>query len=143
MDFTKIVSMKYKAGDKIKVWLYTVKQRDLVNWSNFLNDPNPIHLDKNIVKILGLGDNCINQGPANISYIINSISYNFPEASIINLKNKLKGNVFSGDKVTVRGEIIDIKDTYESIVLNLFLSLDTQRTKSLVISTAKIALNKL
>ena len=135
--------MKLKVGDKIEDWSYTVKQENLVDWSNFLNDPNPIHLNQSKVKELGLGNNCINQGPANIAYILNSINYNFPNCKILNLNNKLKGNVFSGDNVNITGKIIDLKNVNNLIILTLKLELDTQRANSLLISIAEISLSKI
>ena len=135
--------MKLKVGDKIEDWSYTVRQENLVTWSNILNDPNPIHLNQSKVKELGLGNNCINQGPANIAYILNSINYNFPNSKILNLTNKLKGNVFSGDNVNVTGKITDLRNKNNSIILTLLLELDTQREKSLVISIAEISLSKI
>ena len=135
--------MELKVGDKIEDWSYTVRQDNLVTWSNILNDPNPIHLNQSKVKELGLGNNCINQGPANIAYILNSINYNFPNSKILNLTNKLKGNVFSGDNVNVTGKITDLRNKNNSIILTLLLELDTQREKSLVISIAEISLSKI
>ena len=135
--------MELKVGDKIEDWSYTVRQDNLVTWSNILNDPNPIHLNQSKVKELGLGNNCINQGPANIAYILNSINYNFPNSKILNLTNKLKGNVFSGDNVNVTGKITDLRNKNNSIILTLLLKLDTQRAKSLVISIVEISLSKI
>ena len=67
--------MNYKIGQKLDKWTFLVKQEYLVTWSQVLNDPNPIHLDNKKVEELGLGNKCINQGPANIAYILNCISY--------------------------------------------------------------------
>ena len=38
-----------------------------------LHDPNPIHLDEEAVKSLGMGDRVVNQGPANQAYLINML----------------------------------------------------------------------
>ena len=93
--------MNYKIGQKLDKWTFLVKQEYLVTWSQVLNDPNPIHLDNKKVEELGLGNKCINQGPANIAYILNCISSNFPEYQLIKINNKLNGNVFSDDRVFV------------------------------------------
>ena len=63
--------MNLKIGHKINQWSHHVRQEDLNSWSKILNDPNPIHFDVNAVKKIGQGDKCINQGPANIAYLIN------------------------------------------------------------------------
>ena len=130
--------MKLKVGDKIEDWSYTVKQENLVDWSNFLNDPNPIHLNQNKVKELGLGNNCINQGPANIAYILNCISSNFKDYQLIEVKNKLNGNVFSGDKIVVEGKISDIENHENFLIISLLLGLNTQNQSSVLLTEAKI-----
>jgi len=130
--------MKYKVGQKINEWSYHVKQENLNTWSKILNDPNPIHFDSETVKKNGLGDKCINQGPANITYIINAIFYNFPKSRILNIKNRLNGNVFVDDRVCVSGKITKFLNKDESILINLLLNLSTQENDSLVVSRAEL-----
>ena len=105
--------MNYKIGQKLDKWTFLVKQEYLVTWSQVLNDPNPIHLDNKKVEELGLGNKCINQGPANIAYILICISSNFPEYQLIKINNKLNGNVFSDDRVSVEGQISDFEKKNE------------------------------
>ena len=100
--------MKYKKGDSLENWNFTVIQENMDLWAEILNDPNPIHLDVNSVKLLGLGEKTINQGHANIAYIINAINYNFPESEIIKLNNKMTDSIVEGDKITVSGQIDNI-----------------------------------
>ena len=38
-----------------------------------LHDPNPIHLDPEAVRGLGMGDRVVNQGPANQAYLVNML----------------------------------------------------------------------
>ena len=38
-----------------------------------LHDPNPIHLDAEAVRGLGMGDRVVNQGPANQAYLVNML----------------------------------------------------------------------
>ena len=90
------------------------------------------------MKDLNLGDNCINQGPANVAYIINCISNNFHKYELVSIKNKFKGNVFSGDNVTVKGSISSINNCDERIYLTLDLYLNTQNQRGVVETTAVI-----
>ena len=132
--------MLYKTGQKLNKWTFLVKQEYLVIWSQVLNDPNPIHLNNKKVEELGLGNKCINQGPANIAYILNCISSNFPEDQLINIKNKLNGNVFSDDRVTVEGQISDIEKKKDYLIISLNLNLHTQNQNSVLSSNALIRL---
>ncbi len=130
--------MKYKVGQKINEWTYQVRQENLNAWSKILNDPNPIHFDSEAVKEIGLGNKCINQGPANISYIINAITYNFPKSRILSIKNRLNGNVFVDDIISVTGKITKVLNKDESILISLLLKLRTQANDSLVISNVEL-----
>ena len=130
--------MNLKIGHRINQWSNHVRQEDLNSWSKILNDPNPIHFDVNAVKKIGQGDKCINQGPANIAYIINTIFYNFPKCKILKIKNRLNGNVFVNDLVTVSGKITNISNKNESIIIKLLLNLSTQDNNSLVVSEVEL-----
>tara|TARA_Y100000741_G_scaffold14228_1_gene11237 strand:+ start:125 stop:523 length:399 start_codon:yes stop_codon:yes gene_type:complete len=130
--------MNLKIGHKINQWSHQVRQEDLNSWSKILNDPNPIHFDANAVKKIGQGDKCINQGPANIAYLINTIFYNFPKCKILNIKNRLNGNVFVDDIVTVSGEITNISNKNESRIISLSLNLSTQENNYLVVSEVEL-----
>lgn len=132
--------MNYKIGQKLDKWTFLVKQEYLVTWSQVLNDPNPIHLDNKKVEELGLGNKCINQGPANIAYILNCISSNFPEYQLIKINNRLNGNVFSDDRVSVEGQISDIEKKNDYLILSLFLDLHTQNQNNVLSSNAVIRL---
>lgn len=130
--------MNLKIGHKINQWSHNVRQEDLNSWSKILNDPNPIHFDANAVKKIGQGDKCINQGPANIAYIINAIFYNFPKCKILSIKNRLNGNVFVDDTVTVLGEITNISSKDELNIISLLLTLNNQENNSLVLSEVEL-----
>tara|TARA_B100000965_G_C19269796_1_gene616786 strand:+ start:125 stop:523 length:399 start_codon:yes stop_codon:yes gene_type:complete len=130
--------MNLNIGQKINQWSHNVRQEDLNSWSKILNDPNPIHFDANVVKKIGQGDKCINQGPANIAYIINAIFYNFPKCKILSIKNRLNGNVFVDDTVTVLGEITNISSKDELNIISLLLTLNNQKNNSLVLSEVEL-----
>jgi acyl dehydratase len=62
-----------------------------------LHDPNPIHLDRAVVKAKGLGDRLINQGPINQGYIMNMLLAAFPGGYFEEFSNRFIDNVYEGD----------------------------------------------
>jgi 3-hydroxybutyryl-CoA dehydratase len=70
-----------------------------------LADPNPIHLDPEAVKALGMGDRVINQGPANFAYILDLLREAAPGAVIADLSVRLMSNVFAGDRIVAGGTV--------------------------------------
>lgn len=75
------------------------------DWSTFLADPNPIHLDVAVVKAKGLGDRRINQGPINVAYMMNMLMQAFPGCRIEAMDSRFLDNVYEGDKVTASGTV--------------------------------------
>lgn len=78
-------------------------------WAIALHDPNPIHLDRAMVAAKGLGDRVINQGPANLAYVINMLRAAFPGADIRSLDVRYIDNVFEGDDVTAGGTVTSVE----------------------------------
>ena len=130
--------MKYKKGDSLENWSFTVTQENMNLWAEILEDPNPIHLDVNSVKLLGLGEKTINQGHANIAYIINAINHNFPDSEIIKLNNKMTDSILEGDKITVSGQINNIIEESNKLIINCQLQLNVGQEKISVVSEADI-----
>lgn len=77
-------------------------------WAVFLKDPNPIHLDRQAVQACGLGNRLINQGPANLAYIISMLRQALPGARLRELDVRYVDNVFEGDAVEASGTIAQI-----------------------------------
>ena len=130
--------MKYKIGDTIENWSFSVVQENMNLWAEILDDPNPIHLDVNSVKSIGLGEKTINQGHANIAYIINAIDKNFPNSEIIRLNNKMTDSIVEGDHVNVSGLIENISIKNGSTIITCKLKLNVGQQKISVISEADI-----
>ena len=83
----------------------SVDPEAMKTWAIALHDPNAIHLDRAAVAAKGLGDRVINQGPANLAYIINMLRAAFPGATVRSLDVRYVDNVFEGDDVTAGGKI--------------------------------------
>jgi hypothetical protein len=90
------------------------------------------------VKLLGLGEKTINQGHANIAYIINAINYNFPDSEIIRLNNKMTDSIVEGDKITVSGTIENIVKENTKLIITCQLQLNVGQEKVSVVSEADI-----
>ncbi len=77
-------------------------------WAAFLRDPNPIHLDPRAVQAKGLGDKVINQGPANLAYIITMLQRALPGSILVSLEVRYAASVFGGDAVEAGGKITEV-----------------------------------
>ena len=98
-----------RPGDALKpLRIESVSPLAMRAWALFLHDPNPIHLDPAMVKAKGLGDRVINQGPANLAYLINMLQAALPGGSIDTLDVRYVDNVFGGDSVEAGGTVKDV-----------------------------------
>lgn len=103
--------MTPKVGDAIAPFRIPVTPDSMKVWAQALRDPNPMHLDPAFVRAKGLGDSVINQGPANLAYIVNALQTAFPMAEIEALDIRFVDNVFGGETVEAAGEVIEIAET--------------------------------
>lgn len=83
----------------------------MVVWARLLHDPNPIHLDVAAVQAAGLGDRRINQGPANLAYILNMLARAFPGMRVDDVDVRFMANVLEGDHVTAGGMVTAADET--------------------------------
>ena len=124
----------YSEGFTLKDWQFLVPQESMNTWAVILDDPNPIHLDASAVKQVGLGDKTINQGPANIAYVLNMIEENFPNSQILKMNNKMTDSVLEGDLVTVSGQIIEVKAKGDQFIASCSIKLTVGEDKIAVLS---------
>jgi len=103
--------MSYNVGDELPPFVIeSVSPEAMKQWAIFLADPNPIHLDVEVVKAKGLGDKVINQGPANVAYMMNMLMAAFPDCRIESMDSRFLDNVYGEDKVVASGKITAIED---------------------------------
>lgn len=101
--------MSYAVGDTLPPFtIESVSAEAMEQWAIFLADPNPIHLDVEVVKAKGLGDRVINQGPANVAYMMNMLMRAFPGGRIKAMDSRFLDNVYGGDRATVTGTVAAI-----------------------------------
>jgi acyl dehydratase len=102
--------MSYGVGDVLPPFVIeSATPEAMQDWAVFLADPNPIHLDVEVVKAKGLGDRVINQGPMNVAFMMNMLMAAFPGATIEAMDSRFLDNVYGGDKVTAQGTITAVE----------------------------------
>ena len=130
--------MSYTVGDAIPPFVIeSVNPGAMKDWAVFLADPNPIHLDVEVVKAKGLGDRVINQGPANVAYMMNMLIAAFPGGRIEAMDSRFHDNVYAGDKVVASGRITAV----EGDRIDCELSLDVAGRGTVNSGTATIRLS--
>ena len=88
-----------------------------------LRDPNPIHFDAEHVAALGLGDRVVNQGPSNMSYLLNMVtqwSGGVPTLRCASMR--FLGNVFAGDRLECTGVVTVIDPETGLVTLDVAAS---------------------
>jgi acyl dehydratase len=102
--------MSHAVGDTLPPFVIeSVSPEAMKQWAVFLADPNPIHLDVEVVKAKGLGDRVINQGPINVAYMMNMLMRAFPGGRIKAMDSRFLDNVYGGDRAVVTGRITAIE----------------------------------
>ncbi|MFV3127135.1 MaoC family dehydratase [Niveispirillum sp. KHB5.9] len=114
----------------------SVSAEAMREWAGFLRDPNPIHLDPDFVRAKGLGDRVINQGPANLAYIINMLLAAFPGGRITALESRFIDNAYAGDRLTAGGRVVEADAT--RAVCEVWLTADG--TRPIIQGTATVTL---
>ena len=66
-----------------------------------LDDPNPIHLT---------GDRPVNQGPANLAWVLDMLREALPGARVLDVKVRFLANVFARDRVIAAGRVEHVED---------------------------------
>jgi acyl dehydratase len=118
--------MTYAVGQNLPTFVIkSVSPEAMKQWAVFLRDPNPIHLDVEVVKAKGLGDRTINQGPANVAYVMNMLLAAFPGGRIETMDSKFVDNVYAGDQLEAGGTVTGVAD--DSVNCDVWLRADGQR----------------
>jgi len=71
-----------------------------------LQDPTPIHYDTAVTQALGLGDKPVNQGPINLTWLIESaVRFAGGPERLVSVKIRFLGNVFGGERFECTGTV--------------------------------------
>ena len=70
-----------------------------------LADPNPLHYDVEAARRAGFAER-VNQGPANMAFLLNMLRAAFPGGRVTRLRVQLRGTVLAGQGVRAGGRIV-------------------------------------
>jgi 3-hydroxybutyryl-CoA dehydratase len=129
--------MTITVGDALPPFIIeSVSPDAMKDWAVFLADPNPIHLDSEVVKAMGLGDKVINQGPANVAYVANMLMAAIPGARIDTMDNRFVDNAYAGDRLVASGMVTAV-DGHRVTCDTLLMANDT---RTVITGTATLIL---
>jgi acyl dehydratase len=112
LEVPKEYHVNVEVGDLIPTW--TVDHVDAARMKTMaaiLRDPYPVHWDREANEALGLGGRVINQGPLNLSYIVNMLMAWAGPTSIRRLTVSFGRPVLDGDQVIASGRVRSIRDS--------------------------------
>jgi acyl dehydratase len=101
-----------------------------------LRDPYRVHWDRAATTEMGLGGRVINQGPLNLSYIVNALHGFAGAGSVRRLTVAFHRPVFDGDRVVAGGEVVGNETFSGSAVrkVNVWLRRDDPTPGEIVVS---------
>ncbi len=73
-----------------------------------LDDENPIHIDGAAAAAAGLGSQAINQGPANLGYVVEMLHAALPDARLRRISTTFHRPVLEHDTITVQGRVDNV-----------------------------------
>lgn len=128
-------------GTRLGPWeIEEIQPEPMRTLAVILDDPNPIHLEADVVRALGMGDSVINQGPANLGYVMNLLTETFPGADLRRVRVRFLANVFGGDRVVAAGEVTGVHDEAGRSVLDCSIWLEIHGRGRALEGTATLAL---
>ncbi len=98
--------MIVQIGDIIPSWsMDSVDPAPMKTMAAILRDPYPVHWDRAANELIGLGGRVINQGPLNLSYIVNMLLEWAGPACVRRLTVSFARPVLDGDRVVACGRV--------------------------------------
>jgi acyl dehydratase len=118
--------MKHQIGQELpSLEIEVVDAEKMKIMAALLRDPNPIHFDVDRVRALGLGDRVVNQGPTNMSYLLNMVTrWSGGVPTLKSAAVRFLGNVFAGDRVECSGRVIGVDEAAGLATLEVQASVD-------------------
>ncbi len=135
-----MTSLPAPGGALIEHTIPSVTAETMTAMSVVLADPNPIHLDVEAVRAMGLGDRLINQGTTNLAYVMDMVQKNFPDARLERFNARLLSHVFAGDSVTAGGVVESIEQRDDGLRVVSQVWLDVAGGRRAVDGTATVVL---
>ncbi len=102
--------MNVDVGSTIPEWEIPVVRADRMRtMAAILRDPNPIHWDRSVGAARGFGDHTVNQGPLNLSYVINMLTAWAGPTCIRRLRIRFPLAVLDGDRLVAGGVVTAVR----------------------------------
>jgi acyl dehydratase len=133
--------MDVSPGTPVPSWsIGPVSPEKMKIFAAIARDPNPIHWDRDAVAERGLGDRLINQGPANLGYVVNMLLAWTGPASLRDLTVRFTSNVFDGDTVTAGGVVTAVREEHGERVADCDVWLDREDGTRTIAGSATVVL---
>lgn len=95
-----------QVGDTIPQLEFKVAAEPMKIFSILMDDPNPIHFDRDFVRRLGRGDQPVNQGTITMGYLVNAvIAWAGGVDRLLRFRCRFGSSVVAGDHVVAGGTV--------------------------------------
>jgi 3-hydroxybutyryl-CoA dehydratase len=95
-----------RVGDTIPELEFVVSAEPMKVFSILMDDPNPIHYDREFVRSLGRGEEPVNQGTITMGYLLNAvIAWAGGAERLLRFSCRFGSSVVAGDHVTAGGTV--------------------------------------
>jgi acyl dehydratase len=135
--------MEFQVGTDIPTRVVErVGAAEMKTMAALLQDPNPIHWDSAATRALKMGERVVNQGPINMSYVINAlVSWVGNDPSRLRaITLRFMANVFEGDRVEAGGTVTGLRDVNGEQLADCDVWLDVSGGPRALAGTAVVAL---
>lgn len=117
----------------------SVSAEAMADLAEILRDPNPIHLDPAAVMAAGLGNRRINQGPANMAYVMNMLASALPDAELKSMSIAFTANACEGDCVTAHAEVTRVATQGDATEIDCTFELSVADARPALKGSARLA----
>ena len=122
--------LNIKADDEIpSLNIPSVDPQRMKTMAALLRDPYPIHWDAEGNEKMGIKGNVVNQGPLNLSYLVNMLMNWQGQDCIRRLTVRFTGWVLDGDSLSAHGKVISLNNTNDELLAKceIWLERDGER----------------
>jgi 3-hydroxybutyryl-CoA dehydratase len=110
----------FTAGEVLPEQKVTVDAASMKVFTLVMDDPNPIHFDRQATEELGLGSRLINQGTLNMAYPVNVVAaWAGNVRRIRSFRCRFLGSVYEGDEVIARATVTEIAGDQVTLEVSL------------------------
>ncbi len=132
--------MNVNVGDSIPPWsMDHVDPARMRTMAAILRDPYPVHWDRAANAVLGLGGRVVNQGPLNLSYVVNMLLAWAGPSCVRRLTVAFGRPVLDGEHVEAGGTVteVEIRENEQWVHCDVWLD---RQGEHVVTGTAVVAL---